>query len=259
MTALVRYEAARSALQAAHDVDEVKEIRDKAQAMAAYAKQANDTKLVEWATEIKVRAERKAGEMLAEMKVNGSRARPADNLKAGPKSPDVTSGATLDSLGISKNQAARWQKLAAVPESQFEQAVAAAKEVAGEVTTAALLRAAKPTVQERPRPNDRVISGRATEAFGKLQARIKELEEALADSEEKREAAADVARELNDKLEAFETTELDAQQKLIADLQLKLRKRDAEIDRLRMQIRDANNKNNELIRQVKILQRKNGR
>lgn len=93
----------------------------------------------------------------------------------------------------------------------------------------------------------------------KLQARIKELEEALSDSEEKREAAADVARELNDKLEAFETTELDAQQKLIADLQLKLRKRDAEIDRLRMQIRDANNKNNELIRQVKILQRKNGR
>jgi hypothetical protein len=80
----------------------------------------------------------------------------------------------------------------------------------------------------------------------------------LVEVKEKNDELAEVARELNDKLEAFETTEPDEQQKLIADLQLKLRRKEAEIDRLRVQIRDANNKNNELIRTVKRLQKNAG-
>jgi hypothetical protein len=95
MSALVRYEAARTALAEAQRVDEVKDIRDKAEAMAAYAKQAKDSELIQYATEIKVRAERRCGELLA----STERARPEDNLKCGPKSHDATTGPTLADMG----------------------------------------------------------------------------------------------------------------------------------------------------------------
>lgn len=135
---LVRYEAARNALSIASSVDEVEDIRDKAQAMAAYARQANDTELVEWATEIKVRAERRAGEMIVEMEKH-----PAGRPTKNQSHPATNLPPTLKQLGISKTQSSRWQKIAAIPEEKFEQAVAAAKEFAGEVTTAAMLRVAK--------------------------------------------------------------------------------------------------------------------
>lgn len=128
--ALVRYDAARKAVSECRRVDEAKEIRDKAQALAAYARQANDTELLEWVTEIKVRAERKAGELLREV----------ERSKGGGQRTSAILAPVLATQQIPKTTAARWQKLAAVPESKFEQAVAAAKEVAGEVTTAALLR-----------------------------------------------------------------------------------------------------------------------
>lgn len=143
--ALVRYDAARMALAEAHRVDEVKDIRDKAQAMAAYARQAKDTAMVEWATEIKVRAERRAGELISQ-----------SGLRAG--NPQLSKASTiaprLEDIGISRDQSSRWQKLAAIPEERFEQAVAAAKETAREVTTAAMLRLDKPHVAQNSGENE---------------------------------------------------------------------------------------------------------
>lgn len=138
MSVLVKYDAARYALQQAVEIDEVKEIRDKAEAMAAYARQAKDTEMIQWVTEIKVRAERKAGEMLASMEKHPG-AKGVGSNQHEVRSHDVTAP-KLSDLGITKNESSRWQKLAAIPETQFEQAVSAAKEVAGEVTTAAMLR-----------------------------------------------------------------------------------------------------------------------
>lgn len=149
-TTLAKYDAARTALQVAVTVDEVKDIRDKAVAMAAYAKQANDTALIEWATEIRVRAERRAGEMLAAQKEAGMMNVGAKGNPGGQGAPIVryaTSTAqapTLADLGITKNQSSRWQKLAAIPDAKFELAVDAAKEVAHEVTAKAIWKAASP-------------------------------------------------------------------------------------------------------------------
>lgn len=145
---LMRYDAARQALQEAHAVDEIKAIRDKAQALAAYAKQAKDHAMIAWATEIKIRAERKAGEMLRQSAELGTRATKNQGGTGSNQhkqvSRDTTPAPTLSDLNISRDQSSRWQKLAEMPEAHFEAAVETAKEVAGEVTTAALLRAANP-------------------------------------------------------------------------------------------------------------------
>lgn len=140
MTALIRYEQARTALAECHRVDEVKDIRDKAEAMAAYARQAKDQELILWATEIKVRAERKAGEMLADAAERGERVTYRD-ARWGTESQTATR-TTLADIGVTKDQSARWQQLASMSEDHFEAAVATAKDTAGQVTTAFMLREA---------------------------------------------------------------------------------------------------------------------
>ena len=136
-TKLVRYEQARTALAEAHRVDEVKAVRDKAQALAAYARQAKDNDLIAWATEIKVRAERRCGQLLRDTAQRGERAKQHDDRYRESRP------ATLADLGINKSQSSRWQQLAAIPEEQFEKSIAVTKEVVGEVTSASLLSQAK--------------------------------------------------------------------------------------------------------------------
>ena len=113
MTELVKYNAARQALAEAHRVDEVKDIHDKAVAMQAYAKQAKDTELIGYATEIRLRAERRAGEILVEMeKHRGGRP-----TKTGSHEEPVL---RLSDLDISKSQSSKWQRLAELPDDEFE-------------------------------------------------------------------------------------------------------------------------------------------
>jgi N6-adenosine-specific RNA methylase IME4 len=122
---LIKYDAARKALAEAHRVDEVKDIRDRALAMRVYAKQAKDTDLINHATDIRLPAERQAGELLAEMKEKGERKKSGDNQHGGSNSENLPP--SLSELGVTKIQSHRWQKLAELDEDEFEEKVEQAK------------------------------------------------------------------------------------------------------------------------------------
>jgi hypothetical protein len=116
MTALIRYDAARKALAAAHRVDEVKAIRDKAEAVRTYAKLAGDLQLQNQACEIRLRAERRAGQLLIEMEKNpGTRGagRPRKDGTRVTRSDRTTAyPLKLEEVGITKDQSSKWQRLA---------------------------------------------------------------------------------------------------------------------------------------------------
>ena len=129
-TQLVKYEAACRAIAECKSVDEVKTWADKAAAMQAYGRMAQDRTMEVDAAEIRIRAERRLGEMLAATKADGG-LNPAATLKRGPVVVADDHGkkqTTLADAGISKDLSSRAQKLAAVPEAEFESALAEKRE-----------------------------------------------------------------------------------------------------------------------------------
>ncbi len=70
-TQLVRYDAMCRAIQSCEEYDEVKEIRDRAVALEVYAAQAMNMEAERSARVIRIRAERRAGQMLKEGKKKG--------------------------------------------------------------------------------------------------------------------------------------------------------------------------------------------
>lgn len=117
MTSLIRYETARSALAEARSVDEVKDIRDKAEAMRAYARMANDTQMEADAAELRLRAERRLGIMLAEQKRTIGLAKPGPKIGSDDE-PNYRP--TLAEVGIDKKLSMRSQKVGGIGEQAFE-------------------------------------------------------------------------------------------------------------------------------------------
>jgi ParB family chromosome partitioning protein len=143
------YSQAKKAIAEARTIDDVKEVRNKAIAMRAYAEQAKDTQMEKDAIFIRLRAERRIGEMLREGKddrasVGGNRRGieidPGDVLMldsdgswssaetkddcSEPSSSDGflenPSKPTLEQVGIDKNLAQRARALAKMSDEEFE-------------------------------------------------------------------------------------------------------------------------------------------
>jgi hypothetical protein len=108
---LLKYDAARTALAEAHRVDEAKDIRDKAKALEVYARQAKDREMEQWVSEIRIRAERRTGELLREM---------AKHKGGNPNLSSVDDGLKkLADLKITRDESSLWQKLAEIPAAEF--------------------------------------------------------------------------------------------------------------------------------------------
>lgn len=121
-TGLLRYEAACRALADAKQVDEVLNVRDEGERIRFYAKQAKNKQLEIDASEIRFRAERRLGEMMAAQRDAGLLGAGGDMGKNQHEAwvADKPKPPTLAEAGIDKNLADRARKYAAIPEQQFE-------------------------------------------------------------------------------------------------------------------------------------------
>ena len=108
---------AKRMLAEAQDLTSVLEIRDVAVAAQAYAAAKGADEASQMALEIKLRSERKAGGFLkTQPKAVGGRP---------IKTPDIMSAVifdvpTLKELGVTHQESSRWQRIADIPEEQFE-------------------------------------------------------------------------------------------------------------------------------------------
>ena len=117
----------------AKSLEEIKSIRDKAEAARNYVKAAKlGLELQNCAAEVKLRAERKAGGVLRSLRLRGGDRK--SKLHADPLK--------LADLGISRNQSKRWQHIASVSDAEFVQYLKSMSEQGREITSAGLLRIA---------------------------------------------------------------------------------------------------------------------
>ena len=165
-TPLARLELACRLLAEARSLDEVKVVVDLAEAARVYARRAQlGLEAQNNAAEVRLRAERRAGELLAEMHKHtggrppiqptagagveggvggGKNPLPAVTCFRGPPAP------RLDDLRISRRQSSQWQQIAALPEPVFEAHIKTTRARRKELTTAATLKLAREHRGPRP-------------------------------------------------------------------------------------------------------------
>ncbi len=142
MDALAKLSAATHALAEAKTLDDVKHIMDIAEAARTYARAAKlGLEAANHAAEVKLRAERKAGELLGQLK-RAPAGRPAENTRQ-PVGNFSEYRQTLEETSVEERTAQRWQAAATVPADIFEEHVATVQQEQRELTSAGVLRLAE--------------------------------------------------------------------------------------------------------------------
>lgn len=116
-----RYQAAVQALAECESYDELSEWRDKASAIAAYAKQRDDDQLENYAKRIKGRAIRRIGLLLKE--IEPDKGGYHKNYAQDATDPSTTRTQAATDAGLSERQRKSSLNVANIPESEFEEQI----------------------------------------------------------------------------------------------------------------------------------------
>lgn len=131
---LALLDQASQVLAEATSIDEIKQIRNKAEAVRKYAQSALlGLDVQNRAAELKLRAERQAGKLLSQMMLRGGDRRSKDHAER----------LKLEDLGISRNQSTRWQMQARLPDKVFREHIKQTCAAGKELTSAKLMRLAR--------------------------------------------------------------------------------------------------------------------
>lgn len=225
---IVSMTRASQALAEAVTIGQTKMLIDVAYAAEIYSKRHHlSDEAIGRATSVKVEATRKLGEILksapkAKTRMNGK------NFDGTKKEPSKNDAPTLEELGLSKKESAVAQKLAELPEDQFEQVRL------GNVTIAKAIAA----VDAKPKPSEKPQSAPAPNTP----------EEGAPDDTEMESVR--IQEEAEIKTMQF----LLASDEPLADLAAKNTQLEAQIKQLELRIAGLMNSNNEYIKRIKSLQ-----
>ena len=112
------YEQAKAALASCQKIDECQTWANKAEALASYARMADDDSLRTMSDRIQARAVRRMGELLKEY---DGRGRPEENMEGAL--PDLSQAEAAEAAGISEHQRKQAVRVANVPDAEFEAAI----------------------------------------------------------------------------------------------------------------------------------------
>lgn len=147
MDALAKLSAATYALAEAKTLEDVKQIMDIAEAARTYARAAKlGLEAANHAAEVKLRAERKAGELLQQLERAPGPGRGNTEEKifqAGKSFQESEYRTVLTENDIAPTTAHRWQTVATVPDEIFEEHVVTVQQEQRELTSAGVLRLAE--------------------------------------------------------------------------------------------------------------------